>query len=144
MPQPSFDDLRRFCAIDGWEERERVRGGTGDHRRYRKILADGTILRTKVSHGGGEIGDPGLWRRIWREQLGLECEEQFWEALRAGEPVDRGAAQPSPPAGPSIPAWVVAGLLREGVPEAEIRELDAGEAQRRLQERWSRPPDSPS
>jgi len=144
LPQPRFSDLRRFCEIDGWEELKGARGKRGDHFRYRKALPDGRILRTKASHGGGEIGDPGLWRRIWREQLGLECEEQFWEALRAGEPVDHGAAEPSPPAGPSIPAWVVAGLLREGVPEAEIRELDAGEAQRRLEERWSRPPDSAS
>ena len=73
MPPPSFDDLRRFVEIDTWEELERVRGGAGDHRRYRKVLADGTILRTRVSHGSGEIGDAGLWKRIWRDQLGLDA-----------------------------------------------------------------------
>ena len=140
MPPPSFDDLRRFCEIDGWEELQRVRGGAGDHRRYRKVLADGTILRTRVSHGRGEIGDPGLWARIWREQLGLEREDVFWQTVRYGRPVDRGDKPVSPPSGPSIPAWVVTGLLRAGHTESEIRVLGADEARRLLEELWIRPP----
>ena len=139
MPPPSHDDLRRFCELDGWEELPRARGGTGDHRRYRKVLPDGTILRTKVSHGRSEIGDPGLWRRIWREQLGLASEDVFWRALRESRPVDRSGVSPAPPAGPSIPGWVVAGLLRAGVNEADLRSLTADEARRRLDEIWSHP-----
>jgi hypothetical protein len=142
LPPPSFDDLRRFCAIDGWEELERVRGGTGDHRRYRKILRDGTILRTKASHGGGEIRDPGLWRHIWRDQLGLAGEAQFWQALRIGKAVARADAPAARPEGQSIPGWVVAGLLRAGVREDKIRELDAAAARTRLEEIWSHPPDT--
>lgn len=139
MPPPKFDDLRRFCEIDGWEEvhRVRVRGGAGDHRRYRKVLADGTILRTRVSHGAGEIGDPGLWTRIWRDQLGLESEDDFWQTLGTGEAVERGENPVVPPAGPSIPGWVVDGLLRAGRAEAEIREFGADEATRLLHEIWS-------
>ena len=141
MPPPSFDDLRRFCELDGWEELPRARGRTGDHRRYRKVLPDGTILRTKVSHGSGEIGDRGLWQRIWRDQLGLESEDAFWRALRESRPVDRGDAPPAPPAGPTLPGWVVAGLLRAGVSEAELRVLTADEARRQLEELWARPRD---
>ena len=140
MPPPSFDDLRRFVEIDTWEEFERVRGGAGDHRRYRKVLADGTILRTRVSHGSGEIGDAGLWKRIWRDQLGLESEHVFWQALVDRRPVDRGDARPAAPSGPSIPGWVAAGLLRSGMLEVDISALDAAEAQRLLEERWSAPP----
>jgi hypothetical protein len=143
LPPPSYDDLRRFCELDGWEELSRVRGGTGDHRRYRKVLPDGTILRTKVSHGKGEIGDPGLWRRIWREQLGLASEEEFWRALREGRGVDRGGVSQSPPAGPSIPGWVVDGLLRAGVDGADLRGLTADEARRRLEDIWAQPRDEP-
>ena len=143
MPPPSYDDLRRFCELDGWEELSRVRGGTGDDRRYRKVLPDGTILRTKVSHGKGEIGDPGLWRRIWREQLGLASEEEFWRALRQGRGVDRGGVSQSPPAGPSIPGWVVDELLRAGVDEADLRGLTADEARRRLEDIWAQPRDEP-
>ena len=138
MPQPRFSDIRRFCAVDGWEELGRSRGGTGDHWRYRRVLADGRILRTRASHSNEQIGDPGLWQRIWRDQLGLEREEQFWEALRTGEPVAREATAKAPPSGPSIPGWIVQGLLRSGVTEAEIRELDAAAAQQRLEEIWSR------
>ncbi len=137
MPPPSFDDLRRFCELDGWEELPRVRGGTGDHRRYRKVLPDGMILRTKVSHGSGAIGDPGLWRRIWRDQLGLDSEDAFWRALRESRPVDRGDASPATPAGPSIPGWVVAGLRRAAINEAEVRTLTAAEARRRLEAIWA-------
>jgi hypothetical protein len=139
LPQPKFSDIRRFCEIDGWEELGRSRGGTGDHWRYRKALGDGTVLRTRASHSDEQIGDPGLWQRIWKHQLGLDREEQFWEALRTGQPVSREAHALPAPTGPSIPAWVVQGLLRAGVPEDEIRGLDAAEAQRRLEEIWSQP-----
>jgi hypothetical protein len=101
------------------------------------VLPDGTILRTKVSHGRGEIGDPGLWRRIWHEQLGLESEDDFRRALSERRPVDRGGPTPVPPTGPSIPGWVVAGLLRAGMNEADLRSLTADEARRRLEEIWS-------
>ena len=117
MPQPRFSDIRRFCSIDEWEELGRVRGGTGDHWRYRKVLTDGTVLRTRASHSNEQIADPNLWRRIWREQLGLESEEQFWETLRTGVPVQRTAQVACPPTGPSIPAWIVQGLLRAGMRE---------------------------
>lgn len=137
LPQPRFSDIRRFCEIDGWEELGRTRGGTGDHWRYRKVLDDGTVLRTRASQGDEQIGDPSLWHRIWKHQLGLESEEQFWGTLRTGDPVVRaGGAEPAP-TGPSIPAWIVQGLLRAGVSETEIRHLDGEEARRRLEELWS-------
>ena len=142
MPQPRFSDVRRFCEIDGWEELGRTRGGTGAHWRYRKVLADGTVLRTRASHSDEQIGDPGLWQRIWRQQLGLESEDQFLDALKRGEPVTREAQVPPAPTGASIPAWVVHGLLRAGAPESEIRELGADDAQRRLEAIWSQPPDT--
>lgn len=141
MPQPRWSDLRRFCEIDGWEARGRTRGGTGDHYRYRKLLPGGRILRTKASHGSDEIGDPRLWHRILRHQLELESEDEFWEALRSGEPVPRAAGEPSPPTGPSIPTWVVSGLLRAGVEEAQIRTMSPELAQQRLEHLWSQPPE---
>jgi hypothetical protein len=104
------------------------------------VLADGTVLRTRASHSDEQIGDPGLWQSIWKHQLGLDSEEQFWEALRAGKPVSREAHEPSAPTGPSIQAWVVQGLLRAGVPESEIRGLGPDEARQRLEEIWSLPP----
>lgn len=140
MPPPSFDDLRRFVEIDAWEELERAQGGTGNHHRYRKVLVDGTILRTRVSHGCREIGDAGLWKRIWHDQLELENEDVFWQSSRDRKPVDRGDAAHPSPSSPSIPAWVVTGLLRSGVLEADIAALDAADAQHLLDERGATPP----
>ena len=101
------------------------------------MLPDGRILRTRASHSNEQIGDPRLWHRIWKDQLGLENEDQFWEALRTGEPVARAGVGEREPEGPSSPAWIVQGLLRAGVPETEIRELDAESARERLEEIWS-------
>jgi hypothetical protein len=66
---------------------------------------------------------------------------QFSEALRSSDPVQRATQAPGRPTGSSIPVWVVQGLLRAGVQEEEIRQLDAAEAQRRLEDFWSQPSD---
>ena len=141
MPQPKFSDSRRFCQIDGWEETKGASGKRGDHFRYRKVLEDGRLLRTKASHSDDELGDPSLWRRIWRDQLGLESDDQFWEALESGKPVDRG--QPAPaPAGPSLPGWLVENLIRKvGMSPEEVAQLTEQEASDRLNEFYSQPPD---
>ena len=60
---PSWRELKRFCERDGWELYKST-----DHLYYRKICDDGTILRTKVSHGSGEIPKT-LWNEILKKQL---------------------------------------------------------------------------
>lgn len=141
MRQPRFSDLRRFCEIDGWEETIGATGRRGDHFRYRKILEDGRILRTKVSHGDDEIGRD-LWRHIWRDQLALEREEQFWETLERGEPVDRIPPEQPAPSGPSLPAWLVNALVRQaGIPFEEVARMSEEEARERLNEFYSKPKD---
>ncbi len=45
---PSWKELKRFCDRDGWELYK-----TTDHYFYRKRLANGDILFTKVSMGSG-------------------------------------------------------------------------------------------
>ncbi len=129
--------MRRFCEIDGWEQRRSATGRTGDHHRYKKHLPDGRILRTKASHSNAEIGK-ALWRHIWKEQLAVENEEQFWEALRTGRPVDREA--PAGPSRPTLPGWLVQKLLGEvGLSEAELRDMTEDEARHRLHEHRSQP-----
>jgi hypothetical protein len=141
LPQPRFSDIRRFCEIDGWEETKTTRRKTGDHFRYRKSLPDGRILRTRASHGNEQIGDPSLWRHIWRDQLGLEAEDQFWEALETREPVVRTAPEPAP-SGPSLPAWLVDALVRQArVPFGQVAAMSDEEARERLNEFYSRPRD---
>jgi len=141
VPLPTDKDLRDFCRIDGWidlkTKRSAVQGRKGqglDHYRYEKVLPDGQILRTKVSHGGGRYGDPNLWRRIWRDQLALTSEDQFWEALQTKKPVDRAPAPPQPPASAATtkPAWLHRNLvLVAGIPEPEVLAMSADDAHAR-------------
>lgn len=60
---PSWKELRRFCERDGWELYKKT-----DHYYYRKILPDGSVLRTKVSQGSGQISYY-LWCEILKKQL---------------------------------------------------------------------------
>ena len=60
---PRWKELKRFCERDGWELYKDT-----DHYYYRKILPDGTVLRTKVSRGSGEI-HPHMWQEILKKQL---------------------------------------------------------------------------
>jgi len=138
LPHPTFDDRRRFCEIDGWSKKESARGKTGDHDRYRKELVDGTILRTKASHSKEQIGNPSLWRHIWRDQLGLESEDEFWTALKTGKPVQR---EPEAPRG--TPEWLIQQLLHTlGMTEAEALALTPDEAVARWEKYITSPRES--
>lgn len=67
---PRWKDVKRYCERDGWELYK-----VTDHYFYRKVLEDGSILRTKVSKGSGEI-QYHLWREILNKQL-KTTQEQF-------------------------------------------------------------------
>lgn len=60
---PNWKELKRFCERDGWELYKDT-----DHYFYRKVDSDGTIRRTKISKGSGEIKH-FLWREILKKQL---------------------------------------------------------------------------
>ena len=60
---PKWKELKRFCDRDGWELYKDT-----DHYFYRKIDPDGSIRRTKVSKGSGEIHS-GMWKMILKNQL---------------------------------------------------------------------------
>ncbi len=67
---PSWKDLKRFCERDGWELYKQT-----DHYFFRKVMADGTVRRTKISMGTGEIKG-FLWKEILKRQRGV-TEEYF-------------------------------------------------------------------
>lgn len=124
---PTFEDLRRYLLRDGWtEEPNLVRGRarSGDHRRYRKELTDGTVLRTKVPHGlRDEIGRD-LFRHILRDQLRVD-EARFWAVVRGTTGPDEAPA----PDAPTIPGWLVERLIRAvGLAEEDVRRMTRDEA----------------
>jgi len=63
---PSWRELKRFCERDGWELYKDT-----DHYYYRKVMDDGSLKRTKVSKGTGEIPYK-LWKKILKKQLQVD------------------------------------------------------------------------
>ena len=51
-----------------------------DHWYYEKVLADGTLLQTKVSHAVHKEIPSNLWKLILKKQLKIS-EEEFWKNL---------------------------------------------------------------
>ncbi|USB32485.1 type II toxin-antitoxin system HicA family toxin [Paenibacillus sp. YPG26] len=72
---PSWKDQERWLKKNGWTM---VRN-TGRDIIYEKTNPDGSIMRTAVSKGTGEIGK-GLFRMILKNQLGIDKDE--WDRLK--------------------------------------------------------------
>ena len=75
MP-PKFGDLKRYCDRNRW-----VLVRDTDHWYYERVLNDGTVLRTKVSHAISKEIPKNLWERILRKQLHIN-EQDFWKGLK--------------------------------------------------------------
>ena len=74
MP-PLFRDLKKYCEKNGW-----VIIRNTDHWYYEKVLADGTLLQTKVSHAVHKEIPSNLWKLILKKQLKIS-EDEFWKNL---------------------------------------------------------------
>ena len=68
---PSWKEIERFCRRDGWTE---IKKKT-HHIYFQKTEEDGTVKRTKVSRGTGEVKGH-LWKEILKKQLQV-TEEEF-------------------------------------------------------------------
>ncbi|MDE3075935.1 MAG: hypothetical protein KGJ86_10955 [Chloroflexota bacterium] len=132
MRPPTFDELREFFRIDGWES-DRVT----DHDHWKKILPDGTTLRCHVSFAGGKSMGQDRWRVILRTQLHL-AEDVFWEALRFKRPVRRPA--PIEPQTDHPDVWMIEVLTRQlRMARAEAAQLTRAEASERIEAYFSSP-----
>lgn len=74
MP-PKFGDLKKYCERNGW-----VLVRNTDHWYFEKVLSNGVLLRTKVSHAIHKEIPGNLWKKIVRHQLKI-TEAEFWEGL---------------------------------------------------------------
>lgn len=135
-PAPTRADLQRFCTNEGWREVRNARGGAGTHHiTYELALADGRILRTRISRppDRSEFG-PSVWRHILREQIDVS-EDEFWACVNDGIKPSRGKIEPPKE---SIPLEVANLLIhRVGLSEAELAELTRDEAIARLNRYWT-------
>ena len=135
-PAPTRADLQRFCINEGWREVRNARGGTGTHHiTYELALADGRILRTRVSHPPDRFAFGAVvWHHILREQIDVS-EAEFWACVKDGARPNRGKDGPPKE---SIPLEVIQLLIhRVGLSEVELAELTRDEAIARLNKYWA-------
>ncbi len=74
MP-PKFKDLKRYCEKNGW-----VLIRNTDHWYYEKVLANGNVLQTKISHATHKEIPSNIWNRILHKQLKI-TEKEFRDNL---------------------------------------------------------------
>lgn len=130
---------QKFCQIEGWVEVRNARGkATSHHVTYELDLADGRILRTRISRPPNTARyGPSLWQHILVDQLDV-TEAQFWACIETGRALGRVKASDSVPAN-ALPADLAYQLVNNlGLTSAEIEGLTLDDAVGRLQEYWSR------
>lgn len=136
---PSWADVERFLGVDGWRQIPvGERGGRRQtHIFFEKLLPDGRLLQTHISHDRSKSISPGRFGTILREQLEVSRAD-FREAIRSGEPVERPVET-----GDETPiehgAWVIAILVGElHMSAGEIESLSEAEAVELVHKHWAR------
>jgi hypothetical protein len=139
---PTWAEIERFLKIDGWTRLSAAsRGGSSqDHIFYEKLLDNGELLQTHVSHSAAKRPSSGRFAAILRDQLKVSRED-FWSALRSRVPVERPSDGEDAPA--EHDAWVVAVLTRDlhMTPE-QVASLGVAQARETVLAHWSRPRES--
>lgn len=135
--RPTWGQVRRFC------ERQGFRSSTTDHDFYDKVLPDGSTAGTKISFNRTETEPvpPSLWSRIWKRQLRLATEDDFWRGL-SGLPIVYDMPRSPDPTKP-LPEYLVRHLREDRhLTEGEIVGVSRAEAQRLLNDWYSRSRDA--
>lgn len=135
---PSWADVEQFLGVDGW--RQIPAGERGGRRQthifFEKLLPDGRLLQTHISHDRSKAISPGRFGTILREQLEVSRAD-FWEAIRSGEPVAR-PVDTEDEAPVEHDAWVIAVLVGGlHMSAEEIEGLSEEEAVRLVHEHWA-------
>jgi hypothetical protein len=113
MRLPTYRELRRFVEVEGWEDKDKDKASgrkKGDHHRYVLTTPTGGRLMTRISHGRGQVADPGLFAHILRDQLDV-TEDQFWAAVDDGKPPERPQPEGHRPEGPAIDGKLARNLI---------------------------------
>lgn len=137
-PPATRKDHRAFCETEGWALRTSARGKSGqDHVKFELGLADGSVLRTRISHPVNRSSyAPSMWNHILREQLMVDA-DTFWMCVTEGVVPLRSR----PPAvKPSLPASLVRQLILAGVAEKEIAGMSIENATARMTAIWAAAP----
>jgi hypothetical protein len=130
--RPTWGQVRQFCLTQGYQERR------GDHDRYVKVLGAQFTSGTMISHGvDGETIPTQMWRMVWKRQLLLLSEEEFWKGLD-GHPVQY-ETPPTPEPQQPLPEYLQ-NHLRNVLhwPEERIAQTTRDEAQELLNAWYAR------
>jgi hypothetical protein len=134
---PTWADIEAFVVADGWRRSPQHGGKRQRHLFYEKVLDDGRVLQTHLSHSTQKSLSPGRFSSILRHQLEVSKEE-FWRCIGTGAPVDRPVAVEDAPV--EHEAWVVAVLVGElHLDPDEIAALTVEEARQIVHDHWSQP-----
>lgn len=135
---PTWGDLRRFLSADRWREIPTgERGGRRSrHIFFEKVLQDGRVLGTHISHADDKTVPPGRFGEILRSQLAVTL-EQFWECIRTGSSAVRPVELDPRPL--EHPLWVIRVLTdRLHMTADQIADLSADTARSLVEEYHSR------
>ncbi|MFN8036760.1 MAG: cytotoxic translational repressor of toxin-antitoxin stability system [Acidimicrobiia bacterium] len=135
-----YSALRTFVETEGWTPKGTARGTKkqGDHERYTLALADGTVLATRISHGGGQYDDPSMVSHILRDELHVS-EPDFWTCVEQGVKPPRPQPESIRGPGNEIPYDLMRNLVRKvGMAPADIERLTKAEAVQAWQDYLSR------
>lgn len=136
---PTWADVERFLVADGWRQIPAgERGGKRQrHIFFEKLLPDGRLLQTHISHDRSKAISPGRFATILREQLKVS-RAAFWEAIRSGEPVARPVDIDAEAPVEHEP-WVIAVLVGEmHMGAKEVEGLSEAEAIGLVHRHWAR------
>jgi len=131
--RPTWAQVRRFC------EQQAFRPSTTDHDFYDKRLSDGSTAGTKISFNRAETEtvSPPLWPHIWKRQLRLRSEDEFWRGLD-GAPVEYDIPRIAEPSQP-LPDYLARHLREDRyLSEDAVAATSLAEAQRLLNAWYSR------
>lgn len=134
-------DHNQFCINDQWEKVRDARGReVGHHVTWELPLADGRILRTRISRPLKKVTyGPVLWKPILRDQLEV-TEAEFWACVKNQIRPDRGQAVDPPP--DALPVQLVYQLIHQaGVAEDEVAQMTLQEAMDAMTVYWSKAQD---
>ena len=113
-------------------------GAVAHHRTYELALADGRILRTRVSLPPDRTDyGAALFSHVLRDQLCVDVDE-FWACVRDGVLPARGGARSMQALGSdAVPVALVWQLVRRyGMDEAEVARMTKAEVLAALERFW--------
>jgi len=129
------DDHEKFCVTEQWELVVNARGKpVRHHATYRLVLADGRVLRTRISRPVDRTTySASIWNHILQDQL-MVGDEEFWSCVEERVLPARGTASVPESALPLALVWQLTHTA--GIDEAVVVRMTKEQAVQALNDYW--------